>query len=278
MIELEPLQGEIFRIRMARDLPGLRPYFTIAYLVDGLMVDSGCAHTVDELLGLLRREGLRVCTVVNTHHHEDHIAGNARLHAEHGARLLAHRLALPVLADPRRRQPQQLYRRLMWGYPAPSRAEPLEDKETVQTAHHLFRVIHTPGHSPDHISLFEPERGWLFTGDAYVGGRDQALRADSDVWQIIDSLRKLRLLQPGLLLPGCASVNRDPDRALARKIAYLEQLGRQVLDLHQRGLRIEQIRRRIFGWQRLFFVLTRGDFDGASLVRSFVENQPATRR
>ena len=44
-----------------------------------------------------------------------------------------------------------------------------------------FQVIYTPGHSPDHICLFEHKHGWLFTGDLFVGGMDRALRVDYDV-------------------------------------------------------------------------------------------------
>ena len=41
--------------------------------------------------------------------------------------------------------------------PGPSRGQPIG--EWVETDRYRFQVIHTPGHSPDHICLFEPEQG-----------------------------------------------------------------------------------------------------------------------
>jgi hypothetical protein len=46
-------QGEVRRFRMARTMLGRGWYHTAAYWVDGLMVDSGCAHAVPELMAAL---------------------------------------------------------------------------------------------------------------------------------------------------------------------------------------------------------------------------------
>jgi hypothetical protein len=36
--------------------------------------------------------------------------------------------------------------------------------------------------------LLIKKKGWIFTGDAYIGGKDRALRQDYDIWQIIRRL------------------------------------------------------------------------------------------
>ena len=169
--------GPVTKIKMARALFGRPFYFTTAYWVDGLLIDTGCAHTEREIMQAL--DVLPVVRVVNTHSHEDHIGANAALQEKRGAEILAHPLALPVLADPRGNQPLQPYRRIFWGYPRPSEGQPIG--ETVETGHYRFQVIHTPGHGPDHICLYEPNEGWLFSGDLYIGGRDRALRVDYDI-------------------------------------------------------------------------------------------------
>ena len=62
------------------------------------MVDTGCAHTHKELLKAL--EGRPVERIVNTHTHEDHIGANGALQWQNPRLdILAHPLALPVLAD-----------------------------------------------------------------------------------------------------------------------------------------------------------------------------------
>ena len=49
--------------------------------------------------------------------------------------------------------------------------------EWLETPRFRFRVIHTPGHSADHIALYEPNRRWLFSGDLYLAPRLRYLRA-----------------------------------------------------------------------------------------------------
>jgi glyoxylase-like metal-dependent hydrolase (beta-lactamase superfamily II) len=267
MIEVEQI-GKILKFRLARSLAGRSVYFTTAYYVDGFMVDTGCFFTVSELVASL--DGLPVERVVNTHSHEDHVAANRALQQKFGADILAHPGALPYLAEPKRRRLRP-YQLIMWGYPAPCNVAPIHDY--VETTGHRFQVIHTPGHSSDHISLYEPHEGWLFTGDAYIGGRDKALRQDYNVWQIIESLKKLASLDANLLLPGSGTVRQDPTEELLEKARYLEEKGEQVWDLHQKGWSRRAIRRKLFGREGLIAYFTLGHFSGRNLVRSFLEDR-----
>ena len=271
MIQIEQID-EVLKFRLARSLFGRGLYFTTAYWVEGMMVDSGCAHTVRELVGALR--GYRVDLVVNTHSHEDHVAGNAALQRLHGAEVLAHPFAVPVIKGQDKRPPLQPYRRLLWGYPVPSTGKAIG--ELVETRHHRFQVIHTPGHSPGHICLYEPAKGWLFSGDLFVGGRDRALRADYNIWQMIESLRKLTSLHILLLFPGSGSVRRNPIPEIIRKIEYLEDLGKRVLELHHKGMGYAQIRRKLLGPEMPLTYFTLGHFSGKNLIRSYVEDTPFT--
>ena len=266
MIEAQEIEG-IVKIKLAQSLLGHPFYFTTAYWVDGLLIDTGCAHTQEEFLATV--EDLGIDRIVNTHSHEDHIGANGALQARRGVEILAHAKALPILANPRllRLQP---YRRIFWGYPIPSVARPIG--EVVETPHYRFQVIHTPGHSPDHICLYEPEEGWLFSGDAYIGGRDRALRADYDIYAIIDSLKKLAKLEISRLFPGSGTVRDNPRQDIALKIKYLEATGERVRELHQKGLSLSRIGNAVFGGEMPIAYITLGHFSGRNLVRSYLEN------
>jgi len=265
--------GPVMRLDCARAILGKGRYWTTAYYLDGLLIDSGCAHTAPLFLDALA--GLPLCTLVNTHSHEDHIGANRLLQGRIAdLEILAHPLAIPVLAAPAERQLLQLYRRQIWGIPGPSNAHPLRDGSILRTAHHELHVMFTPGHSPDHICLYAPEHGWLFSGDLYVGGRERALGSSYDIWGILDSLRKMAALEVKTLFPGCARVRQAPQAELQAKIQYLEQLGDQIHRLHQRGLGIAAITRQVCGGPMLIEVLTGGRFSRRNLVRSFLRGEP----
>jgi glyoxylase-like metal-dependent hydrolase (beta-lactamase superfamily II) len=261
----------VTRIDLARTLAGRGRYWTTAYYVDGLLIDSGCAYSAPDLFAYLR--GKLLTQLVNTHTHEDHIGANAHLQrAYNGLKILVHPLALPVLVEPRMRQPLQPYRRLMWGWPEPSKGKQLADGEMIRTEKFGFQVIYTPGHSPDHICLYESERGWLFSGDLFVGGRDRTLSADSDIWGVIHSLKKIADLPLSKLFPGSAHVRENPGDELMEKITYLEKMGARALDLHSQGLGVDAIARTLFGGPMFIEVFTLGHFSRGNLVRSFLQS------
>lgn len=269
MIERQDLH-DVVKFKMARRIPGTITYHTSCYWVDGLLVDTGCAHCAQEFSRATLP--LPVTAVVNTHSHEDHIGNNA-VCQRRGASIAAHPLALPFLADPKslRLQP---YRHIFWGTPRPSTAAAIGS--IVETEHHVFEVVPTPGHSDDHICLYERREGWLFTGDAYVGGKDRALRHEFDIHGIIASLKLLARLPASRLFPASGSVVDDPAAALARKIAYLEETGQRVMALRDQGKSAAQIRQDLFGSEMLINYVTLGNFSGLNLVRSYLRPRSET--
>jgi glyoxylase-like metal-dependent hydrolase (beta-lactamase superfamily II) len=148
-------------------------------------------------------------------------------------------------------------------------AEPIG--ASIETQHFHFDCIHTPGHSPDHICLFEPEQGWLFSGDAYIGGRDRALRKGYDIHGIISSLKLLAKLPVKTIFSGSGSVREEARQTIEDKIAYLEDLGERIRTLHEQGMPLRRIRRQLFGREISIAYLTLGHFSGTHLVRSYVD-------
>lgn len=259
----------VTRFDLARTLGGRGRYWTTAYLLDGLLIDTGCAFTACELVKAL--EGAPLTHIVNTHTHEDHIGGNGPLQrARARLEILSHPLAIPVLADPRGRQPLHPYRKLIWGWPEPSDTLPLEDKAWIETENHRFQVLYTPGHSPDHLCLYEPEQGWLFTGDLFVGGWDRALREGYDIWQIIASLKRIAALPSTVMFPGSARTRENPKAEIESKIAYLEDFGNKTLDLHRQGWDVDAIVRALCGKPMFIEIFTLGNFARRHLVLSYL--------
>ncbi len=255
--------GPITRIHLARTVLG-RPLRTVeAYLVDGLLIDSGPPGTASEMVRWCREQDVR--EVVNTHHHEDHSGGNMALRTSLGLPVAAPSEGLSILSDGPR---LQFYRRLVWGQPDGVAAQPLGD--AVETPRYRFVVTSTPGHSPDHVCFFEPDERWLFSGDLFIHERARYLRVDEDAHQILASLRRVLALRPRLLICSHAGFVEDGHRAIERKIAYWEDLTEQARALRREGLSVEQIREALLGAEGLATRLSRGHFSKKNLVNSLL--------
>ena len=255
---------QVTQIKLCR-YQDFSPHATVsAYLVDGLLIDSGPAYTAEELTEFLKDKGLK--TVVNTHYHEDHIAANALLKEKCGVELLAHPLAINKINQPATLYP---YQEEVWGYPIPSQVEEIGD--TVITNSFRFDVIYTPGHDRDHICLFEPENRWLFSGDLFVGTRPKAVRPMNDVWQIIADLKKVKDLNPRFLFPAPGKVLTEPVPVLEQSIQYLEELGQKVTELNDKGLSPAEIVQRIFGNEYELTEFTQRHFSSLNLVKSLLK-------
>ncbi|RJR33397.1 MAG: MBL fold metallo-hydrolase [Desulfobacteraceae bacterium] len=268
MIEVQRT-ADVRGFRMARNFFGRGIYYTAAYWVDGLLIDTGCAYTVDEFVSALRPYPVKL--IVNTHSHEDHIGANRWFQDQQGVEIRAHESAITTIAEPRVEKRLRPYQQVMWGYPEPSAALPIGT--TIETGKYRFEVIHTPGHSRDHICLYEPNQGWLFCGDAYVGGRDKALRADYNIWQILSSLKRMRDLDVSRIFPGSGRVRDEARKILQEKVEYLERTGERILSLSDKGWSHSRIRRELFGKEMLIAYYTLGHFSGRHLVRSYVEDR-----
>jgi glyoxylase-like metal-dependent hydrolase (beta-lactamase superfamily II) len=111
-----------------------------------------------------------VTRILVTHAHGDHAGGVARMVALTGAPVSIHADDAPYMRsghappiDPRIRFGRLIQR---WvSFPPAEVAEELEDDQLLGVGGGL-RVLHTPGHTPGHMSLLHEPSGLLITGDA----------------------------------------------------------------------------------------------------------------
>lgn len=265
MIQVEQF-GPVIAIRMARRFLGKPLYWTAAYWVDGLLIDTGPAATARELVHVL--DQVHVEQVVISHGHEDHIGGLAALRRRHPkVPIYASLRTLELIEEPERLN-MQLYRRLVWGVPAPvDNVIPLEEvQDVVRTPRYTLRAVETPGHSRDHVSYFEPHQRWAFTGDAFIGGCDRTWAREYDLFGIIGSLQTLVSLQPERLFPGSGNVRRSPVIDLLAKVNYLTETAREVARLEAGGLRPEAIAAQLFEPDTNMSFWTQRHFTALNLV------------
>lgn len=263
--------GPVTAIRMSRSLLGRPVYWTAAYWVDGLLIDSGPPCTAQELVRSLANRPVE--QVVVTHAHEDHIGGLAHIQrAFPHARLLAPRGAIAAIAEPERLHLQP-YRQILWGRPRPTQGLRSLDEvdDRITTAAYSFRVVETPGHTAHHVSLFEPTQRWLFSGDAYIGGEDRAWPGSYDLFGTISSLRTLASLRPQRLFSGSGRVRRTPLPDIHAKIGYYTRLAEQTARLQSTGASMDEIAHELLGGESRMRFWTGGHFTAANLIRACQE-------
>ncbi len=252
--------GPVTQLRMSRTAFGRPLFWVCAYCVDGLLIDTGCAHTAEEFAAALGE--FPVTQVVNTHHHEDHAGGNAAVAARVGQTIRIHSAGIDRLRRPDRRLP--LYRRLVWGALAPYDPQPLGDQ--IVTDRYVFHVIHVPGHSLDQVVLFEERMRWLFSADLYLGERVKYLRRDERLGESLSSLRRVAALPFEWMFCSHVGVVRSGQQALRAKLAYWETVCRRVEALHAAGRSPAQIRREVLGSEGALRWISGGDFSKQHLV------------
>jgi glyoxylase-like metal-dependent hydrolase (beta-lactamase superfamily II) len=135
-----------------------------------LVIDPG--SDVERIVSEAEKENLEIVTIVNTHGHGDHTAGNAKLKARTGAQIIIHELDGDRYSDADVR---------------------LTDEKSLQLGEITFDVINTPGHTPGGICLHA--QGNLFTGDTlFVGDSGRTDLPGGDRPTLGKSIRRLMKL------------------------------------------------------------------------------------
>jgi glyoxylase-like metal-dependent hydrolase (beta-lactamase superfamily II) len=266
LIETERFE-DVTCIRMSREVEGRPLYWVAAYLVDGLLIDTGCSYTALELVDFLMDEELRL--VVNTHYHEDHVGADRLIQEKFGVSILAHPDSIPLINKVPELKP---YQEFVWGYPdTPGQISPLA--ECVETEKYRFDVLETGGHSAGHVCLVEAGQGWCFSGDIFITDQPKVIRADEDAGGLIESMKLLAGLptQRLVLFTSMGSIISDGRGALLACAGYLEGLMDQVRVFASQGLTQTEIRERIFGEGSSLAGLTSGHFSSDNLIASILK-------
>jgi glyoxylase-like metal-dependent hydrolase (beta-lactamase superfamily II) len=259
--------GEVRYFRMGKPLLGRVFYWTGIYYLDGLIVDSGPPNLAKDARRLFRRLDIRKAVV--THAHEDHCGNSRLLEVELGITTLAPKKALPLLAQSWGHL--ELYRRVLWGTPPPFAAKPLG--EWLETKNYRFQIVPTPGHSEDHVVLFEPDRRWLFSGDLYLSPRLRVLRADEDLPALIGSLRRVIGLEPEVIFCQHRGRVEEATQNLKRKLEYILEICGRIQELKRRGLTEAEMAAELPGNDIFWRLGTGNHFSKLHFVRSWLRQQ-----
>lgn len=171
------------------------------YCIDNeVLVDAGTGFFVEETLEQMERYGIaksKIDRIVLTHEHFDHVGAAKELKEKLGAKLLAHKEAK---LDGEFTLTEQFDAELN----PPEVDERLEEGDGVKTTNYEFKVLHTPGHSPGSISLWDSEKEVLISGDLlFLDGFGRTDIPGGDEDKMTESLKRIKDLGDiETLLPG----------------------------------------------------------------------------
>jgi len=268
---MEPVKG-VHQIRIP--LPNMPLDHINVYLVEGskgnVLIDTGW-DTLEAFSAL--KDGLRssgfgfkdISQIIVTHIHPDHYGLAGKLRQLSGATVAFHEIEEGLLdlryvnmdklvEDTKHRLsrngvPRSEVSRLA-GASLPVRQyvdliSPdirLTGGERLSFGSSEFKVLVTPGHSPGHICLYEPNRKFLFSGDQvlpditpHVGLHAQS--GENPLGDFVDSLKSLRELDVNLVFPGHGAVFNGLKQRIDAILYHHDQRKLAIMNIIRDNLR-----------------------------------------
>jgi len=152
----------------------------------------------------LASTGRNILAIVATHHHPDHIGGAALLSKELAVPVWAHRETASRIDVPVARR--------------------LEDGDEIVLAgprDEAWQVLHTPGHAPGHVCLFEPRSRTAIVGDMVASvGTILIAPGEGDMAVYLQQLERLASLDASLALPAHGEPIDEPTAVFTRYVAH----------------------------------------------------------
>ncbi len=185
-----------------------------AVLIDAATGEPRHLAALDEALG-----GSALSRVFVTHAHPDHASGAPELAA---------------------RWPGAAFFKLPWperDHEYPVAWGPLADGDVVDAGDGALRVMHTPGHAPDHVCFFDEADGTLFCGDLLIQGGTVVVPGSygGSLTDYLASLARVRELRPARVLPAHGPEIDDVTALIDEYVAHRRRRDGQILSALRQG-------------------------------------------
>jgi glyoxylase-like metal-dependent hydrolase (beta-lactamase superfamily II) len=200
---------------------GNNTYLLVGGNRSAALIDAGVGEPqhLTDIHEALIAAGAALDQVLVTHGHRDHVGG------------------APFLVTA---YPTAMFSKYPWpGEEAESLVNwrPLYDGDLVMAGDEPLTVLHTPGHSPDHVAFCHEPSRTIFTGDLVVLGSSVMIHSSGggNLGQYLASLERLLALAPSRLLPAHGPIVDDPAALLKGYLDHRRMRERQVIDALRAG-------------------------------------------
>ncbi|MBE9583625.1 MBL fold metallo-hydrolase [Mucilaginibacter sp. JRF] len=248
--------------QVAQNVWGMKVTFVNVYMIANrrgagkgwVLVDAGLRGTAKRIIAMAESifgPGTKPAAIVLTHGHFDHVGALEELLKYWNVPVYAHPMELPYLTGKSSYPPADpgvgggLMSLMSWSYPNKpinlgNKVIPIDKYEGIPELPE-WKVIHTPGHTPGHISLFLPLNTTLIAGDAFTTTHTESMvnalnfnkhlsgppKYMTTDWHAAErSVRKLAALQPRIAATGHGFVMRGKE--LQTALSYLANNFREL--------------------------------------------------
>lgn len=236
------------------------------YYIDGLLIDTGPRLRKRMLAPEFKQ--LSIQKIALTHHHLDHMGMIGWLGRHTDAEIYCHENTIKHM---------KAQRHLPWIYRAGRKSkgqfEPIIYSESITTEKYEFIPIYTPGHTDDHVVLYEPNKKWLFTGDLYITSHPKVMHETESVREYIESLEKILATDFEMIFCAHEGVILDGRERVEEKIAYFKHMRKSVTSMHEEGFTDEEIVKIIFPRQVALESMTMGKFSRKNFVKACYKDE-----
>ena len=198
-----------------------------ALIIDAMPFPSEAREIIAFIEGRLGPDSVRY--VMNTHHHADHVYGT---YLFPGAEVVAHDACRELLSE---LGPASLSRAKQQT-PALAEVElrlpdiSFEQEMYIQLGHRHLQLMHTPGHTPDSMSVFETNERSLSAGDLAM---PVPHIVSGDLDQFRASLLRIQALEPDFVVQGHGNVllKGEVEELVEGHLQYLDSITERVREL-----------------------------------------------
>ncbi|QDI90131.1 MBL fold metallo-hydrolase [Salicibibacter halophilus] len=259
-------KDDVTCVKMDIVLGGQKINTVYAFLVDGMLIDTGPKHMEAELIPFYEAHAIDFVTL--THSHEDHSGTAPWLQQKYEVPIYVHANGVDICTQD---WPYPKYRQMTWGRRVGFTATPFEN--TIQSRNREWKVIYTPGHADDHVALFDEENGTLFSGDLFVSPKPKVIMSSESIPQTMDSIRTLLYYDFDSIFCCHAGYVENGKEMLKQKLDHLETLSEEVKILHKEGLTVEEIRNKFYPKKYPVISVSGGEWDSLHIVSSILEKE-----
>jgi glyoxylase-like metal-dependent hydrolase (beta-lactamase superfamily II) len=250
--------------RLRAQIPKARTPFTVYFIKEpgGVLVEPGPSALVPVIQAAIKQLELSDLEyIIPTHIHLDHggaVGELSRLFPE--AKVVVHPQGARHVIDP-----SQLIRgtRIAFGedfetiygaiLPVPeSQVKIVQDGERLLVGSRELEIIHTTGHAPHHIAIFDTKVKGLFCGEAlgliYNTGSlplPAVAPPSLDVEVYLSGMERLRQLKPRLLFYSHDGIGNEPEKLISSVVESTKVIGDAVLQALRTEKTDEAVARRV---------------------------------